>query len=430
MNYLEEVITEFHKYPIPPLFKRELSIPADTDKVITVIGLRRTGKTYYLFQIIQQLLDEGLDKKRIFYINFEDERLSELTTGDLSTIVELYYKINPEADLLYLFFDEIQEIEGWEKFIRRLTEKKNVRIFLTGSSSKMLSQEIATSLRGRTLSYNLFPLSLREFLVAKSFKPEFPLIESERGLLKRHLDEYLEYGGFPELLEYDRTVRIRTLKEYIDLMVYRDLVERYGIEKISALKFMIKSLVRNFARELSVRKLGNYLLSAKESLSHVKVYEYFSYLVDINFIFLIRKYGKGVREVEGSIPKIYLVDHGFVILHGIEDRGRRIENIVATELLRKKHYFDPILEIYYWKETSGIEVDFVLAQGHGVKQLIQVCYDIEDIKTKERELKSLVKSSKELECKNLLVITWDYEAKEDFKGSNIEFVPLWKWLLG
>jgi predicted AAA+ superfamily ATPase len=230
------------------------------------------------------------------------------------------------------------------------------------------------------------------------------------------------------LLEYDRTVRIRTLKEYIDLMVYRDLVERYGIEKISALKFMIKSLVRDFAMELSVRKLGNYLLSAKVSLSHVKVYEYFSYLEDINFIFLIRKYGKGVRE--GSIPKIYLVDHGFVILHGIEDRGRRIENIVATELLRKKHYFDPILEIYYWKETSGIEVDFVLAQGHGVKQLIPVCYDIEEIKTKERELKALVKASKELECKNLLVITWDYEAKEDFKGSNIEFVPLWKWLLG
>jgi len=215
MNRLEEVIKEFHKYPIPPLFKRELSIPADTDKVITLIGLRRTGKTYYLFQIIRQLLDEGIDKKRIFYINFEDERLSELTTSDLSTIIELYYKINPGADILYLFFDEIQEIDGWERFVRRLTEKKNARIFLTGSSSKLLSQEIATSLRGRTLSYNLFPLSFREFLVAKSFIPEFPLIESERGELKRHLDEYLEYGGFPELLEYDRMVRIRILKEYI-----------------------------------------------------------------------------------------------------------------------------------------------------------------------------------------------------------------------
>ena len=177
MNHLEEVITEFHKYSIPPLFKRELSIPADTDKVITLIGLRRTGKTYYLFQVIQQLLDEGLDKKRIFYINFEDERLSELTTSDLSIIIELYYKINPGADILYLFLDEIQEIDGWEKFVRRLTEKKNVRIFLTGSSSKLLSQEIATSLRGRTLSYNLFPLSFREFLVAKGFKSDFPLLE-------------------------------------------------------------------------------------------------------------------------------------------------------------------------------------------------------------------------------------------------------------
>jgi len=198
-------------------------------------------------------------------------------------------------------------------------------------------------------------------MVAKCFKSGLPLIESERGLLKRHLDEYLEYGGFPELLEYDRIIKIRTLKEYIYLMIYRDLVERYGIEKISALKFMIKSLVRNFARELSVRKLENYLLSAKVSLSHVKVYEYFSYLEDINFILLIRKYGKGVREVEGSIPKIYLID-------------------------------------------------------------------LENINTRERELKSLVKVSKELECTDLLVITRDYGSEEDFRGNRIRFVPLWKWL--
>ena len=429
IDKLEEIITEFHKESIPITFERELSTPTDIDKVITIIGLRRAGKTYYLFQIINELLNEGLDKKRIFYINFEDERLSDMSADDLSSIIELYYKINPDADKLYLFFDEIQEIDGWEKFIRRLTERKNVRIFLTGSSSKLLSKEIATNLRGRTLSYNLFTLSFREFLNAKDFKPTFPLIESERGILKGHLDKYIKYGGFPELLEYERFIRIRTLKEYIDLIIYRDLVERFGIEKIAALKFMIKSLIRNFARELSVRKLHNFLNSSNVSLSKTKVYEYFSYLEDINFVFVLRKYGKGVREVEGSIPKIYLTDIGFVTLYGIDDHGRRIENIVAIELLRKKNYINPLLDVHYWKESSGTEVDFVLTDGMEVKQLIQVCYDIDDTLTKERELKSIVKASKELRCNDLLVITWDYEDEQKFKEKNIKYIPLWKWLL-
>lgn len=429
MDILEEVIAEFHKEPIPPRFKRELFIPTDINRVVTIIGLRRVGKTYLLFHAISELLDNGLDKKRIFYINFEDERLSELSTKNLTEIIELYYKINPDADTLYLFLDEIQVVDGWELFIRRLIERKDVRIFITGSSSKLLSMEIATSLRGRTLSFSLFPLSFREYLEAMDFSPAFPFIESERGILKSHLESFMQYGGFPELLDNDRMIKIRILKEYVDLMIYRDLVERYGIEKIAALKFMIKSLIRNFSRELSVRKLGNYLQSANIPLSSKKLYEYFSYLEDINFVFTIRKYGKGLREVEGSIPKIYLIDLGFVTLHGIDDRGRRIENMVAIELFRRKHYQNPLLEIHYWKGSQGIEVDFVLVEGMQVRQLIQVCYDLSDVFTKERELKSIVTASKELDCNDLLVITWDYEAQEEFKGKNLNFIPLWKWLL-
>ena len=429
MNALEEVIAEFHKEPIPKQFKRELFIPTDINRVVTIIGLRRVGKTYLLFHAISELLDNGLDKKRIFYINFEDERLSELSTKNLTEIIELYYKINPDADTLYLFLDEIQVVDGWELFIRRLIERKDVRIFITGSSSKLLSMEIATSLRGRTLSFSLFPLSFREYLEAMDFSPAFPFIESERGILKSHLESFMQYGGFPELLDNDRMIKIRILKEYVDLMIYRDLVERYGIEKIAALKFMIKSLIRNFSRELSVRKLGNYLQSANIPLSSKKLYEYFSYLEDINFVFTIRKYGKGLREVEGSIPKIYLIDLGFVTLHGIDDRGRRIENMVAIELFRRKHYQNPLLEIHYWKGSQGIEVDFVLVEGMQVRQLIQVCYDLSDVFTKERELKSIVTASKELDCNDLLVITWDYEAQEEFKGKNLNFIPLWKWLL-
>lgn len=428
-DMLEEIIVEFHKEKLPELFRRELIIPVDTDKVITIIGLRRVGKTHYLFQTIQDFIDNGLEKKRIFYINFEDERLSNISVNDLSGIVELYYKLNPDAKRLYLFFDEIQVVDKWELFIRRLTEKKNVRIFLTGSSSKLLSREIATSLRGRTISFYLFPLSFTEFLRIKDFKLEYPLIESERGILQGYLEDFIEYGGFPELLEHDRMIRNRILKEYLDLIIYRDLIERYSIEKIPALKFLIQSLIRNFARELSVLKLHNYLKSANISLGKSKAYEYFSYLEDINFIFVIKKYGKGFREVEGSIPKVYLTDLGFVTLYGMEDKGRRIENLVAIELFRKKHYHNPLLEIYFWKDYSGLEVDFVIKEGLEIKQLIQVCYDIDDFTTRGRELKALVKASKQMECDNFLVITWDYEDREQFRGKKIEFIPLWRWLL-
>ncbi|MCD4844774.1 MAG: ATP-binding protein [Methanosarcinales archaeon] len=428
-NSIEEIITEFHKQDIPELFNRELIVPADIDKIITIIGLRRVGKTYYLFHIIQELLNKGLEKKRIFYINFEDERLGGISAKDLSRIIELYYKINPDAGTMYLFFDEIQEVENWEKFIRRITQRKDVRIFLTGSSSKLLSREIATSLRGRTISYNLFPLSLREFLIAEGFKPYFPLIESERGKLQRYLDKYLTYGGFPELLHHEKIITLKILKEYLDLIIYRDLIERYGIVKISAMKFLIRSMTKNFAREMSVRKLHNFFLSANVSLSKNKVYEYVSYLEDINFIFLIRKYGKGSREVEGSIPKLYIIDLGFVTLYGLEDKGRRIENLVAIELIRKKCYVNPLLEIYHWKNQTGLEVDFVIEEGLKIKQLIQVCYDIEDPDTKQRELKALTRASSVLDCSDLLVVTWDYEGEEMFNDMKIVYRPLWKWLL-
>lgn len=425
----EEVIAEFHKESLPALFKRELKVPLDTGKAITLTGLRRSGKTYYLYQIIGELIAGGLKKQRIFYINFEDERLQGASAKDLSKIIELYYKLNPDAKTMYLFLDELQNISGWELFVRRLAERKTARIFLTGSSSKLLSKEIATSLRGRTISFSIFTLSFREFLDAKGFKPAYPLIESERGILKKHMDEFMQYGGFPELFNYDPAIKLRVLKEYIDLIIYRDLVERYGVKKLSALKFMIRSLIRNVARELSLRKLHHFFLSSNISLSKNKVYEYFSYLEDINFIFLIRKYGTGMREVEGSIPKMYLSDLGFAALESVEDNGRKMENIIAVELLRKKNYFHPLLEIFYYKDASGKEVDFVVKDITKIKQLIQACYSIDDFGTKDREIKALIDASKILKCDNLLVITWDYEGEEFFGEKKIKYVPLWKWLI-
>lgn len=430
---VEEIIEEFQREGVPELSKRELRIPSDIDKAVTVIGLRRVGKTYLLYQTIKKMLERGANIKEIFYINFEDERIAGFSAKDFSKVIELFYKKNPNSKKGYLFFDEIQNVDGWEKFVRRIVEKKHFRVYVTGSSSKLLSKEIATSLRGRSLSFHLFPLSFREFLEMKNFELKDTLIEKDRGLLKRYIEEYIAFGGFPEIIDFDKGLKIRTLKEYLDLIVYKDIVERYGIEKIGAMKFLIRSIVKNFANEVSIRKLHNFLSSSRCPLSKSKTYEYFSYLEDVGFVHAIRKFGYGFREIEGSIPKIYISDVGFAALYGIEDFGRRMENVVAVELFRRKHYFNPVWEIHYWRNYKGNEVDFVVTDGARVKQLIQATYVSGREEIEKRETESLIEASKELECRDLLVITWDYEGEEELSWfgteRKIKFVPLWKWLL-
>lgn len=429
MEVLEEVIGEFHEFGVPEVRERELSLPTDVDVAVSVYGLRRTGKTHLLYLTMKKLIGNGLPIQRIFYMNFEDERLAGLSAGDLSAIVQLYYKHNPNADVMYLFLDEVQVVEGWERFVRRLIEGKRAKVFITGSSSKLLSKEIASSLRGRTLSFQLFPLSFREFLGFKGFEPEKPLTERRRGILLRLLEEYVEYGGFPGIVDYSPPLKIRTLQEYLDLIVYRDLVERYGVGKVSALKALIRVLARNFARKASIRKLHSLVSSTGVKVSRPTLAEYLAYLEDIGFVLPVRKYHPSDVESLRSQPKLYIVDIGFATALGVEDTGYRIENIVAIELLRRKHYFEPRLEVHYWEDGRG-EVDFVVSLGGKVKELIQVSYALDEPQTRERELRALLRASEALHCRNLTVVTWGEEGVEEIGGKRIRFIPLWRWLLG
>ena len=235
----------------------------------------------------------------------------------------------------------------------------------------------------------------------------------------------MEYGGFPEIVNYEEIIKIRTLQEYLDLVVYKDLVERYGIKKVGVMKSLIRIVVKNFANRVSVRKMQNILLSSGKELSKNKVYEYFSYLEDIGFVIPVRKFSYSEIESSRSMPKLYLVDNGFPTIYGLKDIGRRMENIVALELIRRKYYQNPALEIHYYMGSNKKEVDFVVSEGFKVKELIQVCYDPSDLYTRKREEEALLEASRELKCKNLTVITWDYEEEGE-----INYVPLWKWLLG
>ena len=419
---IEEVIVEFNRYGVPEVNKRELALPVNLNSAVSVVGLRRVGKTYLLYQTMKDIEDSKIES--IFYINFEDERLSDIRSEDLSKIVELYKKYNPEAKRMYLFLDEVQNVSGWEKFVRRILERRDARIFVTGSSSKLLSREIATALRGRSVSFNLLPLSFREFLRFKGFKMRKKYIEDDRGLIMRYLEEYMKFGGFPELVNCEEFIKLRRLQEYLQLIIYRDLVDRYGIDKTAMMKALIRVVVRNFASRTSVKKLHSMLLSSGNKLSKNKVYEYFSYLEDTGFVLPIKKFSFSEVEMSRSMPKNYVVDTAFPTLYGMEDRGRRMENIVAVELIRRKYYKDPMLNVSYYYTKKGREVDFVLSHGLKVEALIQVSYDVEDPDTRKRELRALEEASEELRCKNKTVITWDYEEK-----GGIKFMPLWKWLL-
>jgi len=208
------------------------------------------------------------------------------------------------------------------------------------------------------------------------------------------------------------------------MVVYKDLVERYGIRKISVMKALIRLVVKNFSRRVSVRGLYNSLSSGM--VSRNTVYEYFSYLEDVGFVLPVRKFSE--KESMRSIAKLYVADNGFPTIYGLKDSGYRMENVVAIELLRRKHYFNPLLNVYYWHDRHR-EVDFVVTEGFEARDLIQVCYDVEDLSTKKREINALLKASKEIGCKNLHIITWDYEGVKEMEGRKVEFTPLWRWLL-
>lgn len=429
MNIKEitEYLVDFQHREFPSLIKRDLEIK-ETKKIISIIGPRRAGKTYFIYQSMEEMLKD-MKRENLIYLNFEDTRLLGITFKDIKEIIKLQWKLYPNSmKKLVVFIDEPQNIKNWEHAVRSLYDE-GFKIFLTGSSSKLLSKEIASSLRGRTLSYLLMPFSFREVLKLKKFECSFNKLSSkERSLLDYYLDNYIKLGGFPEILiEEDKQTQIKILKEYLDLIVYRDVVERYNLKNTKLIQWLIKCLIASFSKEFSVHKTYLTLKSQGIKVSKNTLYTYVSLLEDSLFAFFIPSFSQSQRKKGFSINKVYINDIGFVnLLEVSTDRGKRMENIVFLELQRRK---SPLTSIFYWKNVQKEEVDFVIKEGQKLKQLIQVCYDISDLNTKKREFRALLKASKELKCNNLLIITEDKEGEERIEKKKIKFIPLWKWLL-
>lgn len=366
------------------------------NKIKVVIGMRRAGKTYFLYQHILKLLSEGVSRNCILYINFEDDRLVPLNQQKLGKLVDAFYTLFPENHdkKCYIFLDEIHVIEDWQLVVRRLHNTKNAEIFLTGSSAKLLSKEIATSLRGRSLATEIWPYSFHEFLRAKKIAIDLTLFDKKtEDKLQQLFLEYLSVGGFPEVTCYTSDVRQQTLQEYLDIAIYRDIVERHAIKSPSIIKYMISTMVYSSGKPFTINKFYNDLKSQGYQIGKDALYEYAGYIEDAYLAFSVPIYDKSIRKVQTNPKKIYAIDPGLVralTLDHENDLGSLFETIVYLDLRRLG------CTMNYYLTASRYEVDFVAQSPQGHKKLFQVVWKQEDLTTFERQERAFKEGIAEL----------------------------------
>ena len=386
---------------------RETKFPNLPDKIMVAIGMRRTGKTYFLFQTILNLLKE-VPITRILYLNFEDDRLFPSSQQQLRDLIDGFYTLYPENhdQLCYLFFDEIQNVEGWNAVIRRYFDTKKVRIYLTGSSAKLLSKEIATSLRGRSLATEIWPFSFHEFLSTKQITlGDKPFGKKNLDISKRYLGQYLNQGGFPETVFLEDQDRARILQDYVSVLVFRDIIERYKITNVSLIRYMIKTLLKNVGCSFSVHKFADDVKSQSFSVSKTTIHEYLEYIGDAYLAFTVPIYAESLRKVQTNPRKIYAIDTGLARAYTIgrtENMGHHFENLVYLDLRRCGH------EVYYYLTKTRREVDFLSRDFQGKWYLYQVCWNIDDPQTRERETLALEEAEKELGIKGEIITPESY----------------------
>jgi predicted AAA+ superfamily ATPase len=398
------------------IIDRELNINFAEGKATAIVGPRRAGKTFFLKSF-------ALKQNAFFYIDFENIIFKKLSPLEIFEIISIYTETFGEKPSL-LLLDEIQNLPEWQSVVRALLER-NYNLLISGSSSKLLSMEIATQLRGRSLSYLLLPFSFREFLLLKKFEMKKHLTLEEEGKIKKLLIEYMEGSSYPEVLI---TGNERILGEYYNNILYTDFVERFRLKSLEVARFVFNFFLFNFSNEFSINKIVNFLSSQGIKFGKKTVYDYVEKLPETLNVFFIERYEKSAYKRKAWPRKCYICDWGLSRLLSFEKNyGKIMENIVFLEWKRKTNE-NPFLDITYLKLNNG-EVDFVIREGLRIKQLVQVTYAHSKDELDKREIRSLLKAGEILGCKDLLIITWDYEDVLKINNLEIKCIPLWKWLL-
>jgi uncharacterized protein len=427
-SIFEQLVADNEHRTLPTPTPRRIVLPALSGKVDAVIGMRRSGKTWLLFQTMRELQARGTAPSRTLYVNFEDERLLPLDPEDLDRLLQAYYRRHPEnrRKECRLFFDEIQNVPGWEAFVRRVLDTEKVRITVTGSSARLLGREIATSLRGRSIATGVQPFSFEEALahhgveVPNAWPPSSP-VASE---LMSRFDQYLQTGGFPEVLTLRPELRIRILQGYVDVALFRDVVERHGVGNLPVLRYLIRRFLENPGGKFSVNRIYGQLRSQGYRTSKDSLYEYVDHLEEAFFLFAVPIAADSEKARMVNPRKVYPADHGLAgafVMKPSRDLGHHLETIVAVELRRRGY------SLAYVVTSRGNEVDFLARKPGRESLLVQVCAGIHEEETLRRELRGLEEAAAEHpDCRRLLITLHDIPHRS---LDPVCAVPIWRWLL-
>ena len=411
------------------LHERSLQLPLNKQRIVTVTGVRRCGKSSLLHLTINRLLASGVDKEQILYIGFDDERLANMDVSDFDEILQAYRLMYPDRPLssVYMFFDEIQIVKGWELFVLRVYKSYCKNVYVTGSTAQMLSGEMSSALRGWPDEYTEYPLSFKEFIAFKGVKAN-RYTEEGAALMANMFKSYLLTGGFPQaVLANVETERVKLLQAYFNTMLFRDMIEHYNISASpSVVRYFLKRVFNNITKPSSVNNIYNDLKSQGLKLSKDSLYQWLDYACNIFLLHKVPKYSKSIIKQSTSLSKYYVVDFALaksVLLPQSEEEGKALENAVYMHLAR---HLNENEQIYYFNE--GAECDFVIANDEGVKELIQVCWELDEFNT-PRECGGLCAASAATGCKKASIVTCNQAQSIHYGDLQINVVASWDFML-
>jgi len=401
------------------LIARDIADPSkylQKPNILAILGVRRCGKSTYALALARKLGSFG-------YVNLDDERLFGMPSSELGSLVEAWIEVlGREPDIIVL--DEIQNVEGWELFVNRMRRTK--RVIITGSNAHLLEGDLSTHLTGRYIDLHMYPFSFTEYLRSKHFEADIDRIagSSVSSRIRKHLEDYIDTGGFPEAHILGGTILARIYKD----IILKDAILRYRIRNRKTFNEVARYLISNYSREFTFSRVARVCGISNKNMAS----EYSRILEEVGIFFYLERYSPKLSEQYNSPKKSYCIDTGMIRSIGFnisENRGLMMENLVAVELGRRISNKDDGSELYYWKDHSQAEVDFLIRKDGAISELIQVTYSLRDEQTRKREIDGLLKASGELGCDELKIITWNEEEIIYPDDRHIHLIPLYKWLL-
>lgn len=408
---------------------RDVKLPVSRRDIITIPGVRRCGKSTAMELAVNELVSSGVAKERILWIGFDDERLARMKAEELDDILSAYMEMHPDIPLkdVYMFFDELPLVEGWELFVLRVFKSYCKHVFVCGSNAHVLSREMKSELRGWPYEVELWPLSFREFCRFKGINADSPL-ERERARVRVAFDEYLKFGGMPgAVLEKGVSDKFKLLQGYFDTMLLRDFIEHWSVSNPQVLRYFLKRVMAGLASPVSVNAIYNDIKSQGFKATKNDLYDWLDKACGIYLFVRATKFNRSVAKEQQALSKYYVVDNGLrtaTLIAQSDDAGKQLENAVFLHLYRGRGGNE---KVCYWQGRG--ECDFVLCRDNDVLRLVQVTWSMSDGATRRREVSGLVEAAKSLGCSDLTIVTHDEEATLQSDGFDIQVIPAWKFLL-